>query len=343
MKTTVHIEQERFFINGQATYAGRSFRGMPIEGLLMNSRMVQGVYDDENPETRQRWSYPDGPFDPERNTREFIAAMPEWKRHGLLAFTINFQGGSPIGYANEQPWINSGFTWDGALKPAYAARMERIVDAADQLGMVVILGYLYFGQEPRMNGEPAVIRACDQATDWVLEHRYTNVLIEIANESDIIYKHSIVKPPRGHELIERVQQRSVGKVANPAERLLVSTSYSGGQIPRPEVALAGDFLLIHGNGVSDPNRIRAMVDETRAVQGYHGQPILFNEDDHFDFDKTDNNMLAAVSRHASWGYFDYRMKNEGYDEGYQSVPANWQISSGRKRGFFKLLREMTQA
>jgi hypothetical protein len=80
-----------------------------------------------------------------------------------------------------------------------------------------------------------------------------------------------------------------------------------------------------------------MVDDCRAMPAYRGQPILFNEDDHFDFDKPDNNMLAAVSRYASWGYFDFRMKGEGFDEGYQSVPVNWSISSSRKRGFFDLL------
>jgi len=84
-----------------------------------------------------------------------------------------------------------------------------------------------------------------------------------------------------------------------------------------------------------------MVDECRALAEYRGQPIVFNEDDHFDFDKSDNNMLAALDRHASWGYFDYRMTGEGYDEGYQSVPVNWSISSNRKRGFFELLRRVT--
>ena len=72
-----------------------------------------------------------------------------------------------------------------------------------------------------------------------------------------------------------------------------------------------------------------------------GQPILFNEDDHFDFDADDNNMLAAIDRYAGWGYFDYRMAGEGYDEGYQNVPVNWSISSERKRGFFGLLAEIT--
>ena len=86
-----------------------------------------------------------------------------------------------------------------------------------------------------------------------------------------------------------------------------------------------------------------MVDQCRKLKAYRGQPILFNEDDHFDFDKPDNDFLAAVGKYASWGYFDYRMKGEGFDEGYQSVPVNWGISSERKRGFFKLLSEMTGA
>ena len=68
---------------------------------------------------------------------------------------------------------------------------------------------------------------------------------------------------------------------------------------------------------------------------------MFNEDDHFDFDAEDNHFLAAVSEYAGWGYFDYRMSGEGYDDGFQSVPVNWTISSARKRGFFDLLARIT--
>ncbi|HDZ43068.1 MAG TPA: hypothetical protein ENH80_03910, partial [Phycisphaerae bacterium] len=84
-------------------------------------------------------------------------------------------------------------------------------------------------------------------------------------------------------------------------------------------------------------------DQVRAQAAYRDQPILFNEDDHFDFEKPDNNMLAAVSRYAGWGYFDYRMADEGFDDGYQSVPVNWGIASDRKRGFFDLLAKVTGA
>jgi hypothetical protein len=121
----------------------------------------------------------------------------------------------------------------------------------------------------------------------------------------------------------------------------VSTSYGGGTVPGRNVIETADFLLMHGNGVGDPERIRRMVEECRDGPCYRGQPVVFNEDDHFDFDQPDNNMIAAVSRHASWGYFDYRMEGEGLNEGYQSPPVNWGISSERKRGFFRLLAEMT--
>jgi hypothetical protein len=80
---------------------------------------------------------------------------------------------------------------------------------------------------------------------------------------------------------------------------------------------------------------------TRASAAYRGQPILFNEDDHYDFDQEDNNFVAAVQGGAGWGFFDYRRIREGFVEGYQSLPVDWGINSERKRGFFRLLAEMT--
>jgi hypothetical protein len=102
-----------------------------------------------------------------------------------------------------------------------------------------------------------------------------------------------------------------------------------------------DYLLLHGNGVSDPERIAGMVRQTRKVPGYFPKPILFNEDDHFNFDKPKNNFTAAISEYASWGYFDFRMKGEDFHQGYQSVPVSWGLSSERKRGFFRLTAAIT--
>jgi hypothetical protein len=294
-----------------------------------------------NPETVHRWAYPDtGRWDPERNTREFIAAMPEWHKHGLLCFTINLQGGSPQGYSREQPWHNSAITPQGALRPAYMARLEKILDRADELGMVVILGLFYFGQDERLRDEAAVLRAVDAAVDWIGDHGYRNVLIEINNECDVQYDHAILRPGRVHELIARVKERSTHNSSRAVRpRLLVSTSYGGGSLPRENIVRAADFLLMHGNGVWQPERIAEMVRRCRKLPGYRPMPILFNEDDHFDFDRPQNNMLAAIGEYASWGYFDPGKSN--YTDGYQCPPVNWQINTLRKRAFFNLVKQVT--
>ncbi len=335
-KTEVAIRADQFLINGQPTYQGRTYQGHKIEGLLMNSRMVQGIFDDLNPQTAIRWAYPDTKkWDAERNVREFLAAMPIWRQHGLLSFTLNLQGGSPEGYSKNQPWITSGIAPDGSLRPDYMKRLERILDRADQLGMVVIVGYFYFGQDQNVKDEAAVRRAVKDATQWLLDRDYRHVLVEVNNETNVkAYDHEILKPGRIHELIDAVKGMSRN-----GRRLLTGTSYGGGAVPLANVVKSSDFLLVHGNGVKDPRRIAEMVRQTRAVEGYRAMPILFNEDDHFDFDKSENNFLSAIGEYASWGYFDPGASD--YADGYQCPPVNWGLSTNRKKAYFQLLREVT--
>jgi hypothetical protein len=337
-KTRVSIVGEDFHINGSPTYAGRSWNGHRIEGLLLNSRMVQATFDDLNPETVGRWAYADtGKWDAERNVNDFIAALPQWKAHGLLAVTVNFQGGSPEGYSNKQTWITGAFNSDGTMRPEFADRMRRVLNALDEHGMTAILGYFYFGQDQHLADEAAVVRAVNEATTWLLDGGWENVLVEVNNETNVkAYDHDILRPGRVHELIEQV--KAVNKYGR---RLLVGTSYGGGAIPQENVVRASDFLLIHGNGVLDSARITEMIAQTRAVAGYRPMPILFNEDDHENFDKPNNNFAAALAEHVSWGWFDYRRKGESLVEGYQSPPVNWGISSQRKQAFFEFLATVT--
>ena len=333
-RTVVTIKGEKFYINDQITYKGRYWEGNKIEGLLFNSRMVQGIFDDLNPATRDNFKYPDTEiWNPDRNTREFVEAMPDWKSCGLLAFTLNLQGGSPLGYGN-QGWINSTFDSLGNLRNDYLSRLEKILDQADELGMVVILGYFYFAQDENLKDEQAVIRAVDNITDWILQKGYQNILVEINNECDILYNHAILQPERVSELIKLVRKRS-------GKRLLVSTSMSGGKIPPPYIIESSDFILLHGNGVNTPKGITEMVEQVRNSTTYTTKPIEFNEDDHYNFDKENCNLRSAIEPYASWGFFDYRFEGEGYESGFQSVPVNWKINSDRKKSFFLKLKEIT--
>jgi len=335
-RTEVSIRGDEFFISGKPTYAGRTCRGMRIEGLLMNVRAVQATFDDLNPATRSKWAYPDtGKWDPDRNVREFLAALPEWRRHGVLAFTLNLQGGSPEGYSRDQPWENSAIDAEGNLRPAYMERLARILERADQLGMIAIVGYFYFGQDQRVKDEAAVRRAVANATNWLLDTGRGNVLVEIDNECDVrSYDHEILKPPRVHELIEQAKALTRG-----GRRLLVGTSYGGGAPAQANVVRASDFLLLHGNGPDDPGRIRKMIRASRAVPTWRPMPVVINEDDHFRFNEPDNHLIAALSEYASWGYFDPGKSD--YSDGYQCPPVNWGINTERKRQFFRTLKEIT--
>jgi hypothetical protein len=373
--TRVAIDGEDWLVDGRPLYEGRTYRGWPISGLLLNSRMANGLFDDLNPLTRPLWAYPDtGVWDPERNTAELIAAIPAWRAHGLAAITVNLQGASPLGYyrgsrapmvlervrrahphagrrevwaglpgVDSQPWDSSGFDPDGTLRPAWSARAARLIEAADALGMVVILGLFYFGQDERLRDEAAVVRAVDGACSWLLARGYENVVVEINNECDIPrYEHAILTPPRVHELIARARGITRG-----GRRLLVGTSFARHALPTEAVVAASDFVLLHGNGLHYPDEIASRVDHVRAGASWRPMPVLYNEDDHFCFDRPWNNFTGALSRRAGWGYFDPGPAAGGsstfgnYREGFQNPPVDWSIGTSRKRAFFALLREVT--
>ena len=119
--TRVSISGDQWRINSRATYPGTG-----AEGLLMNVRMVNAVFEDRNRPY----------FDAEANTAEFIAKIPEYVAHGIRAFTLSFQGGAP-GYEGA---VNSAFTPDGSLRQPYLDRVRRVIEACDRNGAVVIVG-----------------------------------------------------------------------------------------------------------------------------------------------------------------------------------------------------------
>jgi hypothetical protein len=350
-QTEVTIVGEKFHINGSPTYEGRiwttSYGGeYPIEGLLMNARLVQGIFDDLNEKTRGQWAYPDTKmWDPDRNTDEFVRAMASWREHGLLGFTLNLQGGCPYGYCSGFPWDNSAFAPDGSLRESFIQRAKRIIDHADELRMVVILGLFYFGEDGTLENEEALKRAVRNAATWVLRNGYTNVIIEINNECTApAYNHEILRCEQVHELIKLVQDTEVD-----GRSLYVTTSLAGGQVPTDNIVEVSDYILIHGNSVNNHEGISKISEEIREKNVYREMPLVNNEDDipwrnpEQGWGEKGNNFVASIKSYTSWGYFDFRLPDEvnDYNQGFQSVPVNWQISSERKRDFFDLLAEIT--
>jgi hypothetical protein len=339
--TRVTIEGEKFLIDGVPTYKGRTFEGANIEGLLFNTRMVQATFDDENADSRDRWAYPDtGKWDPDRNVDEFIAAIPSYVEHGIAAVTINLQGGMPVtGTERTQPWLNSAFTPEGDLKPTYMARIERVLRACDENGVVVIVGYYYFGQDENMRDEAAIRRGVESATRWILEKGFENVLIEIDNECDVpLYEHAILTPPHVHELVELAKG-----ITHDGRRLLVSTSFTnwpfatekGRDTPTEAVFAAADYILFHTNNL-DPAGTRKAIESVKSNPAFlaNPKPVVINEDS-----VSVANMDAAFPLYVPWGYYDQGSNN--YRDGYQSPPVNWGISTPEKSRFFNRVAEIT--
>ena len=321
----IKIEKDKFLIEGKPTYSHIPDVNPDALGKLFNFRAVQATFEDKNPRTRIIWRYPDGTeYNPERQTDEFIAHLPEYKRHGVIGFTINFQGGGPKEgkFTSGQEWINTAFREDGSIKPKYAHRIKRVIEAAGETGMIPIVGLFYFGQDHHLKDEKAVRRAVINGVEFLKQLKNENLLIEINNESDIGYVHEILRPSRVHEAIRLAQE--VGEDAFP-----VSTSFKGGVIPPHAVIEEANFILVHGNGQT-PEKIRQMV---KIIQEKADKPVVFNEDS-----VQIDNLEAAFEEGASWGYYDQGKNN--YCDGFQSPPTNWEINTKAKSAFFNKVTQL---
>jgi hypothetical protein len=332
-KTSIVIDGTRFRINGRLTNPGS-----PARGLLINTRMINAVYDDANPDTTWQWEYPDtGVWDPQRNTDEFVARLPAYARNGIDMVTVGLQGGDPDPLRSEtgsiHPEIVTAFGPNGELDPAWMARLDEVIRAADALGIVVDVSLFYRWQDQHITTDQGVWNAVDNVTDWLVNGGYTNVLLEICNECNVpAFDHDILLRDNVWQLIREAQLRSGGK-------LLVSSSFGGVKVPMspPTTIAQSDFIAVHCDGKT-AEEMPASVKAIRTTAEYRAdpKPIVFNECG-TDLTKMD----GAIALHTSWGYFDQGANN--YHDGFQSPAVNWRINTPTKRAFFARALEVTTA
>jgi hypothetical protein len=269
--TRISIGNGQWHLNGNVTYPGAK-----AEGLLMNVRMVNSIFEDAKRKD----------FDPEANTGKFIAQIPDYAAHGVRAFTICLQGGMP-GYEGA---VNSAFNPDGSLRQEYLKRAARVIEACDRRGIAVIVGCFYQRQDQILKDADAVRAGVVNVVRWLKANGFTNVMLEIANEFDHTgFDHEIIKTPNG--MAELIQ---LAKKANPD--LLVSASGLGHGRAPDVVARASDFVLIHFNGTpldAIPGRIAALKK--------FGKPVVCNEDEKVG-DEGAKAAELCVANGASWGF-----------------------------------------
>ena len=211
--TRLTIDGHRFRIDGALTYPRQ-----PAEGMLMNVRMVNSVFEDTK---RPR-------FNPSANTDEFVGRMREYVSLGVRGFTVSLQGGYP-GYEGAR---NSAFLKNGDLQSGYLARVARVIERADAVGAVIILSLYYQRQDQLLEDERAVRAGVVNAVDWIRRKGYRNVILEIANEyGHRGFDHAILRSNAGVAGLIRL-----AKSRYPA--LPVSASYLRNGQTTSEVAAA---------------------------------------------------------------------------------------------------------
>lgn len=132
-------------------------------------------------------------------TERHIRNFDNMTAHGINLIGVYIQG-SNGGWPDPDAALN-GFTRDGKLKPAVAARLERLVREADRRGMVVMVGLFTHRKEQEFYDDAAIKRAVEEAGRFLTERKLRNVFVDIIHE----YSHpdrmekEIFREPNGAE------------------------------------------------------------------------------------------------------------------------------------------------
>ena len=306
MKTNLSINGNRFYINNKSVYSEIPGVNPDSLGLLWNQRVIQGVFDDKTDKTRFNL-FKNKIFDPERNTDNLIAALPEWYLYGMRAITVGFQGGWPVKCVDVKDIDNNPFGSDGlSLDENYAHRMDRIIKAADELGMIVIVSLLYWAQCNRIKDGRSVLNAVQTGAKFLRDGGYTNVILEVANEYNIqpFSAHPIVYSPEGMAVLIKAARKYSGG-------MFVGSSGGGGMADR-EVVEESDVVIIHGNGLTRGEYYDFI---NRVKQWSVSKPILCNEDS-----PCCTRVDIGLETYTSWGYYNNFTK--------QIPPADYGVTPG---------------
>jgi len=339
------------------TYSGPGFRP-GAAGRLMNVRVAQAVVHDE-------WLTEEA-FDPEKNTERVIAALDDYKKHGILSISVSLQGANaayertahikrtrPYKLGPGNGMSMSAYESDGSLKPRWMARTLQLARELDKRGMVLNLVYFYAYQDEALSGPEAIDKATVATTDWLIANNVRNCIIEIANEyngGDFDYNRYIERA-MGH-LIQLAKSRFVEKKAE--FRLPVSASSNGEVKPGEQIMKVADgvrdyadLVLTHGNHLS-PEVKRKRVKELASNRGVPG-PIVINEDDigrettlaHLKLEL--GSCDAIWESGGSWGYMPWVQFQiwpfVDYRPGSSAVVTDEMPVPERNRAYFKAVLE----
>jgi len=335
--TVLSLSGKDFMINGQKTYSGKSVQGtlftVRAANALFDTKTNKAFFDDYASTSQgQVWDKNQavlGAWNADANTDRLVSALPSWRAKGINHISVNMQGGCSCSRDGEdgmklsgtgQTPDNNPYTFDSSgnaiVDPAYLNRLSKIIEAADDNGIVVSVGLVYFGQQGRISGSK--IKIAEKMTNWVIDKGYTNVILESKNED------------QGTEALDMVKK--IQEIGNSRGRpdILATTSLGYQVNPTTEYLNTVDVVYVHTNGYGSTSgtwNVNGILDSIRSKTS---KPILITEDGPtFKI----ANLNEAANNGVGFGYYN--------DAEKQSVPANWNIFSSSDNSFFNRVYEIT--
>lgn len=155
-------------------------------------------------------------------TNDLINHFDEYNTYGINTVSVFVMGSR---YGNFK-----GYFEDASLNPVYAKRLAKIIEAADDRGMLVIVGCLYWGGSTS-KWESWTQKEANQAVantvKWLSQNNYRNVFVDVDNEG-------MAKRGAGFDNRQMVK---AGKAVDPT--IYIATNNKG--LPPPEADLGIHF------------------------------------------------------------------------------------------------------
>jgi hypothetical protein len=180
-------------------------------------------------------------------TDDLIANLEVYRGYGVNCISVFFMGNR---FSDMR-----GYREDAKPEPAIAGRIGRIIEAADDLGMVVLVGCLYWG-ETKGKWESWTQKEANAAVrstvEWISKNDYRNTFVDVDNEGMALRLAGF----------DNCQLVLAAKEADPT--IMVATNYHGAP---PEEA---DLAVHHSDRAPGKPYIQSEGTPENAPGGYWG-------------------------------------------------------------------------
>jgi len=178
-------------------------------------------------------------------TLDLIEHLDEYKSYGVNTVSVFVMGSR---YGNIK-----GYLEDASLNPVYMDRLAKIIEAADERGMIVLVGCLYWGGSTakwEFWTQKEANTAVANTIQWLHDHNFRNVIVDVDNEG-------MGRQQAGFDNTELVR---AAKAIDP--KILVATNYR--DFPPKEADLGIHF----SKQVKEKPYIESEATPTNAPGGY---------------------------------------------------------------------------